>query len=596
MRRIFDSGWLQRCGAGSLFTLLLLAMPGADSAESYSSDDEPGKQLLWGDLHVHTGYSLDAYGYGLRLTPADAYRFARGEAIPLLNTDRMVRLRRPLDFAAVTDHAETFDLMQICALATDPSPLPYCRELRDTAGPGGGLQVFRDYLLPLIVPEPPRRSPVCEAEDVDCGQARRTVWQAVQDQANAANEPGRFTALIGQEWSATPGARHWHRNLIFASEQVPEDVIDYLRYPELETMWRALERDCRPEQGCEVLAIPHNPNYEGGGGFAVEDSSLQARQLRARYERLVEMFQSKGGSECLPLAWRDENPDCRFEIIIPRPVGERLAQADESAEAAIWEALRSGYARNILGEGLRAFSRDGKDGLNPLQLGLIASTDNHAATAGDVAEQRWHGDAWASGAGARQRLEEVSHYNPGGLVAVWAPRNTRRDIFDALHRRETYGTSGPRIGLRLAASVDALGTGCERAVNWSHNLPMGATLPGDAGGLTLTIMAQADEIPLQRIEVIKGEVLAGELRERVVPVWENPAGVMQVCTDWRDGDFSPEAPAYWYVRVLEAASPRWSVADCRQVGDCSEFPGADQMIQERAWSSPVWHLPTTSKP
>ena len=587
---------LKRCAAGTLWTLLALAAPGVEPAESRGSDSGPDKQLLWGDLHVHTGYSLDAYGYGLRLEPADAYRFARGEAIPLLNTDRKVRLRRPLDFAAVTDHAETFDLMQVCALADDPSPLPYCQTLRDTAGPGGGLQVFRDYLLPLIVPEPPQRSPICGADNVDCGQARRRLWQAVQDQANVANEPGRFTALIGQEWSATPGAKHWHRNLIFASGQVPDDVIDYLRYPELEAMWRALDRDCRLEEGCEVLAIPHNPNYEGGGSFAVEDSSRESRQLRARYERLVEVFQSKGSSECLPLAWRDENPDCRFEIIIPRPVGERLAQADDSAEAAIWEALRSGYARNLLGKGLRAFSREAEDGLNPLQLGLIASTDNHAATAGDVAEQGWHGDAWASGGGARQRLEDVSHYNPGGLVAVWSPRNTRRDIFDALHRREAYGTSGPRIGLRLGASVEAHSIACDGVVDWAHYLPMGATLPAEAAAMTLTIMAQADAIPLQRIEVIKGELHDGELRERVLPVWENPAGAMQVCTDWRDNDFTAEAPAYWYVRALEAASPRWSVADCDQIGDCSGFPGADQMIQERAWSSPVWHLPTTSKP
>lgn len=580
----------------SILALPTVAVGLEELPENCERGTTSGKQLLWGDLHVHTGYSLDAYGYGQRLEPADAYRFARGEAIPLMNTDREVRLDRPLDFAAVTDHAETFDLMQICALAGEPSSLPYCRELRENAGPSDGLQVFRDYLLPLIVPEPPRRSPICDADGVDCDEARRVVWRAVQAQANAANDPCRFSALIGQEWSATPGARHWHRNLIFASGQVPDDVVDYLRYPELEAMWRALERDCRAEDGCEVLAIPHNPNYEGGGSFTVEGSTHEVRQLRARYERLVEVFQSKGSSECLPLAWQDENPDCRFEIIIPRPVRERLDSADQDTRKALWEALRSGYARNILGDGLRAFADSGDIALNPLQLGLIASTDNHAATAGDVAEQGWHGDAWASAGDAQERLEEVSHYNPGGLVAVWAPRNTRRDIFDALHRREAYGTSGPRIGLRLAAAGDGVAASCDSAGDWEQYLPMGATLPGTASGLSLTILAQADSTPLQRIEVIKGELRHDKLREQVITAWESPAGAMQACTNWRDEQFNPGAPTYWYVRVLEAASPRWSVADCRQVGDCTDYPGADQMIRERTWSSPVWYLPGDANP
>jgi hypothetical protein len=212
-----------------------------------------------------------------------------------------VQLDRPLDFAAVTDHADGFDVMYLC---TDPEYRDdaYCRAMRDARKSGAGRTIFTDYLLPMIGGAQPAQSPLCAKDGVDCDAAIKSQWRRAQFAANEADAPCEFTAFIGYEWSATPGGRHWHRNVIYRSDRVPERAFDYVRYPSVGQLWDALAAECREENGCAALAIPHNTNWADGGGFDVETESSAMLLARARYERLPEIHQEKGSSECLPRA------------------------------------------------------------------------------------------------------------------------------------------------------------------------------------------------------------------------------------------------------------------------------------------------------
>ena len=217
---------------------------------------QPGqKQVYWGDLHVHTAYSLDAWGYGTIKTPADAYRFARGSELSL--TDELsVKLDRPLDFMAVTDHAEWFDLLYIC---TDPewSDDPYCDIMTEKAGRITGPEVFAEYVIPTITKASPEPTPICAKDAEHCDNSRMSQWDRIQQQTNAADDPCHFTALNGYEWSATPDYSHNHRNVIFRDENVTPDAIDYMRYPNPLALWQELDNQCKAEAGCEAIAIPH---------------------------------------------------------------------------------------------------------------------------------------------------------------------------------------------------------------------------------------------------------------------------------------------------------------------------------------------------
>jgi hypothetical protein len=541
--------------------------------------DMAHKQLYWGDLHVHSGYSLDAWGFGTAASPTQAYEFARGEPLRLASGQH-VQLDRPLDFMAVTDHAEWFDLMYLC---TDPqrSDDPYCDVLTEKNTPAAGGAVFQEYVLPTITKAQPQPTPLCQDDPRRCARARAAQWQRVQDQANAANDPCAFTSFVGFEWSATPDFSHNHRNVIFASEAASAEAIDYLRHPSPEQLWQALDRQCQRADGCEAIAIPHNTNMGDGRSFDVETEAPATLELRARYERLVEIHQEKGSSECLP-AFGSTDEDCSFEQSLTRQSRPTPA-ADYTAQQ--WRRMRGGYVRQLLLRGLRSYAASGERAVNPLQLGIIGSTDNHTATGGFVDEATWPGTAF--GLGSLDRLLARGSWNPGGLVAVWAEENTRASLFAALKRREVYATSGPRLRVRLAAAGQRLG--CEAATPVDAQ-PMGSTL-GAVQAVHFKIEAQADRHPLAEVQIIKGELHGGELREQVMTVWQQSEGRMSVCARWQDDDFDAAAPAFWYARVLQAPTPRWSAYQCQRAGRCDEFPGADRWIRERAWTSPVWHLP-----
>lgn len=358
-----------------------------------------------------------------------------------------------------------------------------------------------------------------------------------------------------------------------------------MRYPSPAKLWAELDRQCLAEEGCDVIAIPHNSNMGDGKSFDVETESPAELAMRAKYETLVEIHQEKGNSECLPV-FGQADEDCNFEISLTK--SSQPATPDSYTQQE-WEKMRGGYVRRLLLRGLYGYQQSGERQVNPLQLGIIGSTDNHAATGGFVDEETWPGTVF--GAGSFERSMSRVAWNPGGLVAVWAEQNTRQDIFAALKRREVYATSGPRIKVKMNASASPLS--CDVAAAAQANVvPMGGELGAlSTQGVHFRIQAQADGTPLTRVEIVKGWVEGDNLREQVEQVWSNKLGAADLCVVWQDTRVSPQVPAFWYARVQEAPTPRWSAFQCRAAGKGEDYPRADQWIQERAWTSPVWFLP-----
>ncbi len=547
----------------------------------------PDLNLYWGDLHVHSAYSMDAYAFGTTARPDDAYRFAKGEQGQILPDGTRVKISRPLDFAAVTDHAETFDVMHLCTDSSHGEAYEYCQKLVSLGGDdrGKSLQAFREFLLPVIAGDTPKPPALCAEEGVDCARAAQEQWLNIQRYAHEANESCKFSAFVGFEWSATPNASHWHRNVIFKNENVSREALDYVRYPSPDALWKAIDTQCDRAQGCEAIAIPHNTNLSEGGGFDVEGRDEAMLFRRAKYERLIELFQSKGVSECLAENWDDPQSDCGFEAYLLTKTQKSLAN-----DPASLQKFNRSFTRNILSRGLLSYQNSGATKLNPLQLGIIGSTDNHTATPGFVGEDEWQGDAWGAGAKDKQRWLNRMEYNPGGLVGVWAVENTRDQIFESLKNRHVYATSGTRIALKFAARNDGQPHAlCEGKL--AGATPMGGALAAADEAPQFAIAVEKDVAPLARIEIVKGTVKSGEISETVIALNTSPEGFDGHCMTWEDPDFDPAAPSYWYTRIAEVPTPRWSKYACEALQNCAEMRNADRMIQERAWSSPIWYLP-----
>lgn len=544
-------------------------------------------RVFWGDLHVHTQYSFDAYAFGATATPEDAYRYAKGARLTLAN-GKVSQLQRPLDFAAVTDHAATFDLLYLCS---DPMFVDndYCSTMRTARDNRDGRTLFNDYLLPIVGAVKPTAAAICDDPNYSCDSAMTNQWLRTQQAANEAYEPCSFTTFIGYEWTASPGGRHWHRNVLFRGTEVIHQPIDYVRFPKVSMLWQQLDAQCRAENGCEVLTIPHNINWaDGGRTFAVENEDTTLRALRNKFERLAEMHQEKGNSECMPADPAADDSDCDFERVIENAAKSRLSGLSLLSPIDEWKQARASYYRTLLARGLQVYQAGG-DNLNPLMLGAIASTDNHFGTPGRVSEQGYRGSLSSLFLTDEEALGNIS-FNPGGLVAVWAKQNTRDAIFDALYQRQAYATSGPRIALQFSAgATSACGTHPDIT---EGQTPMGGTLEKPAPPtLSFTVSAQRDNVALAKIQLVKGELWQGELREKVFDLVNDASGRSSACVVWEDEAFNVNAPSYWYARVSEIPTPRWSKLLCESLQQCDDYPSADTMIQERAWSSPIWHLP-----
>lgn len=566
---------------------------------------------------MHTAYSFDAYTFDVRNDPHDAYRFARGETLMLPPLDdagegtRPARISAPLDFAAVTDHSEYLGETQEC---TTPGSDGYDTMACQTYRTGlAGFALMGSALLPT---DPTRPTAFCGAEeDASCADATTSAWNEVQaaaDEVYDRTSECTFTSFVAYEHTGTPGGNMVHRNVIFRNDTVPELPISYFEAPRAEQLWALLRSSCTDDgSGCDVLTIPHNSNYsagrqftlEYGGATAIEDQASFARE-RQRFEPLMEVYQHKGASECLPGFSTDEH--CAFEII---PNDVCAATGDSNCNVPL------DFLRGVLATGI---SEEVRIGVDPFRFGLIGSTDNHNATPGHVAEDDFPGHVGMNDDTARDRITNFATFSPGGLAAVWAVENSRDAIFEALARRETYASSGPRMAVRLfggwgyddalCAEPDMVATGYDEGV------PMGSTLlPRDgAGAPRFVVNAVRHEVGLQQIQIVKIWIdAAGDPHEQVYLAAGDPdngasvdaatctptgAGAASLCATWEDPDFDPAVPAVYYARVLENPTCRWSTYDCNSFPPALRPRACDdgsipETVQERAWTSPIWYTP-----
>ncbi|MFP6654345.1 MAG: DUF3604 domain-containing protein [Myxococcota bacterium] len=595
------------------------------------SDRTPLRRPFFGDLHVHTARSQDASTQDTRVTPAEAYQFAKGAALGIQPFDaegnalRRVQLDRPLDFAAVTDHANQLGEVHICQTPGQPGhDSLVCRLYRRYPRIAFFVMNARYSLYQS-------RWGFCGEDGSDCLAAAGIVWDEHRLAAKEAYDRSArcsFTTFVAYEWTAAvDGPGHLHRNVLFRNERVPELPISVMETgPMAIHLWNRLDRECRDGQpGCEALTIPHNSNWSKGSTFTSavrlhEEIGLEEAEIRARYDRLVEIMQHKGESECaLVPGVTDEG--CAFE---KAPNAHRRPFSEAEVKAV-------NFARDALKRGL---ALEQSLGNNPLKFGLIGSTDTHLGTPGLVMERGFKGHGGA-GKPANEALtggfSDVTSLNPGGLAVLWAEENTRDALFEAMLRKEAYGTSGTRPALRFFGGWEIDGDACAAAdpaaIGYAQGVPMGGDLPRSAHSSeapNFLVSASRDPHPngadLQRIEIIKGWVEDGSQHERVFNVAGGPNGAdvdlsscerrgtgrTNLCSVWQDPDFDPELPAFYYARLLENPSCRWTQWACVDAGvrcDEPETIGAgfeaccsDELpkaIQERAWSSPIWYTPPT---
>ena len=597
-----------RAGAGA----------GAGAGE-YAIPSNPERDAYFGDLHVHTANSFDAYVFGTRAGPDDAYRFAKGGALQHAAGFEM-QLKAPLDFFAVTDHA--FVLGAMAAMADPGHPLskhPDARTLTDTPTREDRANVFRT-MVQFLTPESSRYMEVHHLPTV------RSTWAGIVAAANRHNDPGKFTAFIGYEYSSAPERRNLHRNVIFKGSEAPP--VPFSRFDSYDPadLWAWMD-DLR-DRGIEALAIPHNSNGSGGQMFSLVDFSGKPldenyARLRMRNEPLVEISQVKGTSETHPeLSPGDEWAG--FEIM-PYLVGSDIPSQPSGS-----------YLREAWLNGLKLAERGGFD---PFAYGVVAASDSHNASSGGYEEDYWgkigmldaertdRGSVPLSTTGDGEKIYSdqapLVTFGASGLAGVWAERNTRDAIYAAMRRKETFGTSGTRIKVRFFAGYDLPQIDSAGLIRkaYAGGVPMGATLTARAGAAPEFIVwasRDAHGAPLQRVQVVKGWTAGGEAREQVFDVacsgglevdpvthrcpdngatvnlddcsFNNAAGAAELKARWRDPGFDPAEHAFYYVRALENPTCRWSTWDALRAG-VEPREGVARVIRERAWSSPIWYLP-----
>jgi len=644
-----------------MFLLVLLFPLSALAVEPWE------RSCYFGDLHVHTELSADAYGEGMRGTIDEAYAFAVGAEINIPpycdpgdpGCEQMTQqLERPLDFVAITDHAEFFGEQDICRDETSEAySTEICVDYRlNTENSFKYVWNIRLNNIPQYLScgcgsKTIARFSFCGADGETCLQRAETVWQGtVVAKADAYNDPGNFTAFAGYEWSGVPNLRNWHRNVVFRNGNVPARPASYFDVPQSGWLWSRLEAECVPPD-CEVLSIPHNSNISDGLMFSLTNVDMTAGEyasLSEKYETLIEVVQHKGDSECFygtdPLESTDEA--CGFEKV---PYGNIVGARERNPLLNIPPNPKS-FVQYGLKQGLLYMVDPGdyvlEDpshydsqylGINPFKYGMIGSTDTHLGTSGAVAENDYVGNiSMVSEFSEDTSLPDWEGHNPGGLAVLWAEENTRDSLFDAMKRREAYSTSGPRITLRFfgmwADGASPLLGMCSDPdfveLGYTNGVPMGGDLPARPADTlpTFALYAHKDtgggnpnvlSTPLQRIQIVKGWVNESGPQETVYTV--NPpsqppdtgasvdtgtcvtsgAGYDVLCNVWQDPDFDPNQHAFYYARVTENPTCRWSTWFCKDIVDPCSQPGYEACcdpqfpltIQERALSSPVWYTP-----
>jgi hypothetical protein len=585
----------QACGADGISNHCALECPSGGAGQPYS----PYKSAFFGNLHQHTGYSLDANTFGTRVLPSDSYQFAKGlESIDAGTgtTDPpgpRISLNRPLDFLAVTDHSEWMGIVEGCDF--DPDSGFYgagaCGWVRSTNHDA------QSYVFASIRNFYEKLCDGGSTSREECAAEQRNIWEEEQTDAINAYEPCQFTSLIGYEWTSTPNGDTHHRNVIFGSTQVPVNPLDSEVYSTLSELFSGLDAQC--DAGCSALVIPHNSNLSNGTSLVLPSSSSELNQME-KYQRLVEVYQHKGNSECYWDAGGGTDPECNFEY---------LSNSNDTP---------ANYVRSALEAGL-TYALDGGT-TNPLKVGIISSTDDHNGAAGYVDENSYIGHVGRLDDQPSLRLAGTTspQYGSGGLAVVWAEQNTRAAIFAALQRKETYGTSGPRMQVRFYQTWNT--SPCtsdfpQTIINEGAALPMGSSFrlaDLDGGRVpTFAVGAWADEASqsladgtegvaqLAKVEIIKASAQlqadGGVTMTESAPVAVyDGAGTTGGCWSWKDRSFQPSGLAFYYVRVLQVPTWRWSHFDCLDAGasvaGCQPDGGLDVAIQERAWTSPIWYV------
>ena len=563
--------------AAALLTVPVLAGPvGAEEAAA--------RQAWFGELHLHTTFSLDAFMIQrTMMSPDDAYRFAKGEAVTALG--RTYKRREPLDFMAVTDHAEQYAFgMALMDPDSSLSRSPVGQKAR--GGP-----VDSTTIAELMHG--------AAAPGVDARAIAEAGWKRTIDAANSAYVPGKFTTFIGYEWSSTPDGQNLHRNVIFRGSQapLPFSARDSDRP---EDLWTYLEQNRR--NGIPVLAISHNANVSNGLMYDYNDSDK--RPIDARYalrralnEPLAEISQQKGQSETNPVLSPDDE-FANFEIFDNLLVGTGKGKPHGS------------YAREGLGRGLEIAARIG---VNPYRMGFVGGSDFHTglsfSSPQDYAGATNFTQDLITLEAARKALDieptrggemDSLMTGPGNLTGVWAEANSREAIWDALARKETFATSGTRIKVRFFAGW-SYPAGIAAAADWvakayEGGVPMGADLPSrpkNARAPSFIVWALKDPagVNLDRVQVIKVWQDGTGHKEKVFDVARAPAGgAAELKVRWRDPDFTLGTAAVYYVRALEVPTPRWSTQLARRMNlpVPASYP---ENVQQRAWSSPIWYVP-----
>lgn len=593
--------------AGCITPLFLVSTAAAQISEK-DVPKNPLKEAYFGEQHVHTGVSMDAFIAGNRLTPNDAYRFAQGEEIMVNGS--MHKIKRPLDFVAVTDHSEfmgeAFSLMNKGAPGYDNKVAVAFREAPDLET---ALQLYGKYVLaPLAGGGDPH------PEFFQGIEAIKSTWKKNFEATEKNYKPGKFTTIHAYEWTSAPGGSNQHRNVFFRDTNVPDmpfssnDGAD----PEMLWAWMQTQRD----EGKKVFAIPHNSNESKGLLFA--EASLtgvpinkEYAKTRASMEPLIEMMQVKGNSEVVPNFWpNDEFADFENATSIQKFNGRGY--------------VKENFVRYGLGRGIKYNS---ELGINPFKYGFVGGTDSHNGTPSNVEEDNYtvgsHGYADRNAEVRSKSMLEgemlIADSNPGSLTAVWAESNTRSAIWDSMLAKETYATSGPRMKVRFfagqgfASKYDSYETMV--ADGYKKGVPMGGDYKGKKAPQFL-VWAMKDPIGpnLDRIQIIKGWYENGEMKDTIYNVtasgkrlkkdgsvtpidapinlktgeFNAKKGDPELMTVWTDPNWDPKQEAFYYVRVLQLPTARWTLYDELRSG--VKYPDdVKREIVERAWASPIWY-------
>ena len=591
-------------------------------------------RIYWGDTHVHTGLSLDAGLFGNILGPEEAYRLARGEEIKS-STGQRVKLSRPLDWLVVTDHS---DMMGIATDIQNGAPnvlaVPKGKEWHEGFKKGG--EAAGKAAFDLITHFAQMKVPEKLLNDYSPGSPiYDKVWDRIIKAGDDFNEPGRFTALLGFEWTSVPKGFNLHRNVILRDGgSRGRQVAPLTTQPPVGTqdpldLYQWLE-DYEAKTGGQALAISHNGNLSNGWMFPMAKTYAGGKvdknyvQLRAKWEPLYEVTQIKGDGETHPvLSPTDEFADY-----------ETLDKGNlDITELKKPEMLQREYAREALKNGL---ALEKKLGTNPYKFGMVGATDSHTGLA-TAEEENFFGKSTSVEPSAtrvahpfvKSELGAIEGYelSASGYQGVWASENTREAIFDAMERKETYATTGPRMAVRFFGGWEFddndLRSRAPAFIGYEKGVPMGGDLTEAPKGKAPTFMAYVLRDPiganLDRLQIIKGWLdAAGKLHEKIYDVavsdgrtigadgrcktpvgntvdlqaasWLNTIGASELAAVWTDPDFDPKEKAFYYVRVLEIPTPRWVVYDKVRLG--AKIPKEAKLIhQERAYTSPIWYTP-----